>query len=149
MQAIEILKADSIAEITAFDRLCFPLEYWKEADWRELLNDPRAVYYAVRDGGKIIGDVFIYNWQGEDDYVKIMNLAVHPDYRGLGIAHRLLSHVTEELSKSGMKRFCGDTRASNHAMQKVFSDCGYRFECVKEHYFENPAEDGYKYLLVL
>ena len=68
--------------IVAFDRLCFPQDHWTEEDWRELLADERAVYLALLDDGRIVGDVFVYNWQGERDYGKIMNLAVHPAYRG-------------------------------------------------------------------
>ena len=64
--------------IVAFDRLCFPEDHWTEEDWRELLADERAVYLALLDDGRIVGDVFVYNWQGERDYGKIMNLAVHP-----------------------------------------------------------------------
>ena len=54
--------------IVAFDRLCFPEDHWTEEDWRELLADERAVYLALLDDGRIVGDVFVYNWQGERDY---------------------------------------------------------------------------------
>ena len=57
--------------IVAFDRLCFPQDHWTEEDWRELLADERAVYLALLDDGRIVGDVFVYNWQGERDYGKI------------------------------------------------------------------------------
>ena len=66
---------------------------------------------------KIVGDVFIYNWKGEYDYVKIMNLAVHPDYRKQGLAHKLLNYVTEEMKE------------------------------IEEGYFEHPSESAYKYVL--
>lgn len=58
--------------IVAFDRLCFPEDHWTEEDWRELLADERAVYLALLDDGRIVGDVFVYNWQGERDYGKII-----------------------------------------------------------------------------
>ena len=83
--------------IVAFDRLCFPEDHWTEEDWRELLADERAVYLALLDDGRIVGDVFVYNWQGERDYGKIMNLAVHPAYRGRRLAAGLLRAATELL----------------------------------------------------
>ena len=79
---IRILGSESEAELIEFNKLCFPKDFWKEEDWHELLSDPRAVYYALLDGDTLIGNVFIYNWQGEHDYVKIMNLSVRPDHRG-------------------------------------------------------------------
>lgn len=146
---IEVLNAERAAEMIAFHKLCFPVDAWKDEDWDDLLHDPRAVYYALTEDGKIVGNVYIYNWQGENDYVKIMNLAVHPDRRGRGCAHRLLNHVTQEMSALGMKRFCAETRASNKAMQKVFADCGYRFRKEEDVGFDHPKENGYKYTLEL
>jgi len=147
MITIERLGLERKAEIMAFDRLCFPTDCWKEEDWQELLADERAVYYAALDHGAIAGDVFIYNWQGEKDYVKIMNIAVHPDYRGRGLAGRLLNLATQEMSEKGMRRFCGETRKSNQAMQRTFEGCGYRLDRVEEHYYDHPDESAYKYVL--
>ena len=147
MIPITVLSTESEDALIDFNRLCFPTDYWKKEDWHELLADPRAILYALTDGEKILGEVFIYNWQGEYDYVKIMNLAVHPDCRGRGYAHMLLRHVTAEMTKLGMKRFCAETRASNTAMQKVFDGCGYRLNRIEEGCFENPPESAWKYVL--
>ena len=105
--------------IVAFDRLCFPEDHWTEEDWRELLADERAVYLALLDDGRIVGDVFVYNWQGERDYGKIMNLAVHPAYRRRRLAAGLLRAATELLQAAGLPRICGETRLSNEAMRRT------------------------------
>ena len=144
---IKRLRTESLCRILAFDKLCFPTDFWKEEDWVMLLEEERSVYYAVLDGEQIVGDVFLYNWKGEKDYIKIMNLAVHPDYRGRGLAHRLLNHAAGEMTKIEMRRFCGETRASNRAMQRVFEDCGYRLNCVEADYYDHPRESAYKYVL--
>lgn len=149
MITIKQLGAEKIEEIMLFDKLCFPTDFWKEQDWKDLLNDPKAIYYALVDEDKIAGDIFIYNWKGENDYIKIMNLAVHPDYRKQGFAHKLLNHVAEEMKKLDMLRFLGETRESNKAMQKVFEDCGYVLNKVEKDYYHNPDESAYKYLLQL
>ena len=112
--------------IVAFDRLCFPQDHWTEEDWRELLADERAVYLALLDDGRIVGDVFVYNWQGERDYGKIMNLAVHPAYRGRRLAAGLLRAATELLQAAGLPRICGETRLSNEAMRRTFAACAPR-----------------------
>ena len=137
---------EDIAAAMEFDKLCFPTDFWKEEDWKDLLEDERAIYWALCDGEKLVGDVFIYNWQGEKDYVKIMNIAVHPECRGRGLAKMLLGHVTTEMTKIGMKRFCGETRATNKAMQRVFEECGYRLDRMEEGYYEHPTESAYKYV---
>lgn len=147
MITVKCLGPERLEDVMAFDRICFPTDYWKAEDWKELMEDERAVYYAALADGQIVGDVFIYNWQGEKDYVKIMNVAVHPDWRGQGLAARLLNRVTEDMRALGMGRFCGETRASNRAMQHTFEACGYRLDRVEEHYYDHPDESAYKYVL--
>ena len=149
MIQLKELNVEQFGAIVEFDKLCFPADCWKEEDWKELLEDEQAVYYSMVDDNKIVADVFIYNWGREKEYVKIMNLAVHPEYRKQGLAHKLLSHVTDEMKMLEMKRFCGETRASNSPMQKVFEDCGYKLNVIEENYFENPNESAYKYVLQL
>ena len=149
MIEIKKLGMEHFEPIVAFDKLCFPTDFWKEEDFKELLSDERTTYYAAMDGDIIAADVFIYNWQGKQDYVKIMNVAVHPDYRKRGLAKRLLNLVTEEMLQLGMKRFCGETRASNFAMQHTFESCGYKHERTVENCYENPTESAFKYVLQL
>ena len=105
MIEIKKLGMEHFEPIVAFDKLCFPTDFWKEEDFKELLSDERTTYYAAMDGDIIAADVFIYNWQGKQDYVKIMNVAVHPDCRKRGLAKQLLNLVTEEMLQLGMKRF--------------------------------------------
>lgn len=143
------LGVENIEAVTAFDKFCFPTDCWKTEAWHELLSDPRAIYYAFLEDGQIVADVFIYNWQGEKDYVKIMNLAVHPAYRNQGLAHKLLEHVTTEMGKQEMRRFCGETRSTNYAMQNVFTGCGYKLSTIEEAYYDDPTESAYKYVLQL
>lgn len=149
MIEIKQLYEDRIDPIMEFDKACFPTDHWKENDWRELLADPRAIYYALVDGEKIVGNIFIYNWKGERDYIKIMNLAVHKDYRNQGLAQKMLNHVSSAMRLLDMRRFCGETRASNKAMQSAFERCGYVLRTVEEGYFDHPAESAYKYILEL
>lgn len=143
------LGMESIQSIIAFNRLCFPTDFWQDSDWKELLEDERAIYYAMMDGERIVGNAFIYNWIGEKDFVKIMNLAVHPEYRRRGFAALLLDHVTNEMRAFNPPRFCGETRASNLGMQRAFEKCGYRLNRIEPDYYQNPNESAYKYVLKL
>ena len=103
-----------------------------------------------RMGRKISRDgkvAFLYNWQGEQDYVKLMHISVHPDYRKQGLGERLMTHAQQEMKELGMGRFRGETRASNLPMQRLFEKMGYRLDRVEENYYHNPEESAYKYLL--
>ena len=120
--------------------------HWKKEDWIELLNDKRTTYYAIVIGERIIGNVFTYNWEGERDFLKIMNIAVDPEYRRQGIATKLMGYVMEEFNTSTLVKICAETRESNIAMQKVFEKCGYDFYKVEPNCYSNPDENGFKYV---
>ena len=142
------LGIESYDAIYEFDKLCFPVDYWKESDWKDLLEDDRATYYCLMDGSKIIGNIFTYNWTGSDehDFLKIMNVAVHPDYRKMGLGQKLMNYAYKEYKESNLDRIAAETRASNVAMQRLFEKCGYFLRTVEEDCYSNPAEAGYKYV---
>ena len=100
MEEICRLGKESLKEIVAFDCLCFPTDFWRQEDWENLLKDECAIYYALLDGEQIVAGLFLYNWQGKRDYVKIMSLAVHPKYRKQGLGERLLRHAEQERTHS-------------------------------------------------
>ena len=83
---LQRLNKNDLPEIIAFNRRCFsPGDRWSGEDWTELLEDERAHYYALLENGQIVGNMFLYDWQGERDFLKIMNLGVAPDRRGQGL----------------------------------------------------------------
>ena len=145
---LQRLNQNDLPQIIAFNRRCFsPADRWSEADWTELLEDERTLYYALLENGQIVGNIFLYDWQGERDFLKIMNLGVAPDRRGQGLACRLLQKAAEELEASTLTRCCGETRESNLTMRRVFERCGYRLNKTEESYYENPTESACKYVL--
>ena len=142
----QILHIEDIDKIKAFNKLCFPTDFWKDEDWENLLTDVRATYYALMDGENIVGNVFTYNWAGENDYLKVMNIGVHPDYRRRGIASTLMGYVMDEFQVNALDKICGETRASNQAMQKTFEKFGFLLNNIVENGFSNPEEDEFKYV---
>ena len=143
---LKILDRDYLEDIIAFDEMCFGKGHWKTGDWKELIEDSRAVYYAFMDEEKIIAAAFIYNWKGEKDYIKLMNISVHPQYRKSGLASSLLEVIKQELKESGLNRIAGETRESNKAMQKVFESSGFTLNKIEPDCYTDPAESGYKYI---
>lgn len=149
MNEIIKLTLKNLEEIFAFDQVCFPLEYNSRETWIELIEDPGTLVFSIKDSGNIAALISIYNWKGQDDYIKIMTIATHPDQRGKGHAHRLMQYIINEMLKEDMRKFRAETRESNLKMQKVFEDFGYKNIDKVDNCYENPAEAGFKYALDL
>ena len=143
---IENLGFNDYEKIRAFDRENFPNEFWEDEDWKSLLNDPECFYYAYIIDDKIAACVFIHE-NKEPPYIKIMNLAVGHEFRGSGLAVKLLNYITDKYSIKGYKTYYAETRESNIAMQKSFDKSGYTFRSLAENMYENPVENGIKYQL--
>ncbi len=127
--------------------ICFPDDNIKREDWIELLKDEKTFVYAIKENEVIKANIAIYNWKGENDYIKIMTIGTHPNYRNRGYAHLLMQYVIDEMLEDNMHIFKGETRESNLKMQKVFEDFGYKIINKVEEYYDNPIETAYKYSL--
>ena len=127
--------------------ICFPDDNIKREDWIELLKDEKTFVYAIKENEVIKANIAIYNWKGENDYIKIMTIGTHPNYRNRGYAHLLMQYVIDEMREDNMHIFKGETRESNLKMQKVFEDFGYKIINKVEEYYDNPIETAYKYSL--
>lgn len=145
MNELVKLGITDMEEIDTFHRLCFPTDYFTWEAWEELLPDPRTLVYAIREGKRLAALLAVYNWQGQDDYVKIMTLCVHPDCRRKGHAKRLLNRILEDMQGQGMGLFKAETRVSNLPMQRLFSNMGFERTLRAEKLMERPVEDGFKY----
>ena len=72
----------------------------------------------------------------------IATLAVHPDYRGRGIAANLLRKVLFESFKLGARRAMLEVRASNQAAQSLYKDFGFKIVSRRRRYYRDNNEDA-------
>lgn len=147
MENIVRLTLKDLDDIYEFEKICFPNDYTKLDVWIELLEDERTFVFAFKENNIIKANISIYNWKGENNYIKIMSIGTHPDYRNKGYAHMLMQYIIDEMLKDDMHIFKGETRESNIKMQKVFEDFGYKLTKKEEEYYDNPIETAYKYTL--
>lgn len=136
---------DRIDEIVELEDLCFSSDAWSREQIIDVLNDRRTIYLSYEENGKIIGEICLYNWCSEKDFLKIFSIATHPEYKNQGIAHELLKESIKIASSNKLKRIKAETRKSNFKMQKVFEDMNFRKTDIVENYYEDPDEDALIY----
>lgn len=140
-----MLTQKDLTEIDAFHRLCFSGDHFGQAVWEDLLSDPKTLVYAMRQEKGLAALLAIYNWQDEDDYVKIMTLSVHPGSRRKGYATVLMDRMHRDMQGLGMHTFKAETWVSNQPMQALFEKQGYKRTLRVDNMMAHPAEDGFKY----
>lgn len=76
------------------------------------------------------------------DQIHINNLAVHPDFRGRGLARTLLERVLDEAAQIGAPHATLEVRRSNVVARKLYERAGFALAGVRTSYYTNPIEDA-------
>ncbi|MDG6219922.1 MAG: GNAT family N-acetyltransferase [Candidatus Thermoplasmatota archaeon] len=91
---------------------------------KEIESNP-SLWIGAWDGRRLVGAVF-----ASDDGRKgwINRLAIHPDYRGRGIAGMLVRRAEEELEKRGREVLAVLIEDYNKESMEIFNHLGYARE---------------------
>lgn len=144
---MEIIKysAPYLETLLELEKHCFGVNATEKEEWQEILADEHTLLYLAVENGEVLAFLSIYNWGTEKNFVKITDIGTRESCRGRRIAHRLMETMMAEMKAQGMQAFAGETRVSNKAMQKVFSDFGFQVAYTMEGYYDDPTEDAYRY----
>lgn len=104
MENIVRLTMEDLEDFLKSISICFPDDCIKREDWIELLEDKKTFVFAIKENNIIKAYIAIYNWKGENDYIKIMSIGTHPDHRNKGYAHMLMQYIIDEMLKDDIHR---------------------------------------------
>ena len=138
------MKPEDVSRVVEIDRLSFSLP-WSERSYRyDLQSNPAArlwVADCIHDDGANLVIGMIAVWLIIDE-VHIGTIAVHPDYRRLGIGKRLLETAMQNLVIEGAESFTLEVRRSNIAAQTLYLQMGFREVGVRKRYYQDNGEDA-------
>jgi ribosomal-protein-alanine N-acetyltransferase len=72
----------------------------------------------------------------------VATLATHPDFRGQGIAKRLLSYALRRLVEEGARSSFLEVRESNTVAQAMYRKFGFEETGRRRHYYKDNNEDA-------
>ena len=138
------MRIDDIEQIRTIDHLSFSLPWPDNAYQYELIENPASLLWVAETQTtsgdmKICGMVVI--WLIVDE-THIATLAVHPDYRGLGIAKQLLRVALEESARNGAKLATLEVRKSNQVAQNIYHEFGFQSVGSRQRYYKDNFEDA-------
>ncbi|MBI5399315.1 ribosomal protein S18-alanine N-acetyltransferase [Candidatus Saganbacteria bacterium] len=123
------MKDKDIPVVAEIERLSFNFPK-PEAIFRE----DEHKYLVARDGDKIVGYIGV---EKVLDETHIINMAVHPDYRGQDIGKRLMQHVLNDEDV-----FFLEVRVSNEKAKNIYEKYGFRAINMRQSYYAD-GEDAY------
>ena len=112
---------------------------WSENSIRYELTNALSLWLVAQEAGAVVGYVGSQSVLGEAD---MMNLAVHPEYRRLGIARKLVLELIDQLKAKGSHILVLEVRASNSGAIALYESLGFRQVGLRKNYYRKPKEDA-------
>ncbi|NIM57484.1 MAG: GNAT family N-acetyltransferase, partial [Candidatus Aminicenantes bacterium] len=72
--------------------------------------------------------------------MQINNIAIHPDFRRMGIAEAVMHKVLSEIRIGEVEFVTLEVRPSNVAARSLYNKLGFDVLGIKENYYHNPPE---------
>lgn len=131
---------DDVEEIFNVSNLSFNTPWSKDSISNEV-NNPLAKYIVAIDNSnnELVGFIGAWIIAGEAD---IMNVAVHPSYRKVGIASKLLSSLIDLCNNLNCSNINLEVRASNLPAQNLYKKFSFIENGLRKGYYEDTGEDA-------
>lgn len=131
---------DDVEGIFNVSNLSFNTPWSKDSISNEV-NNPLAKYIVAIDNSnnELVGFIGAWIIAGEAD---IMNIAVHPSYRKVGIASKLLSSLIDLCNNLNCSNINLEVRASNLPAQNLYKKFSFIENGLRKGYYEDTGEDA-------
>ena len=119
---------------------------WREKDFDAILKERNTIGVVIQDtrlsdtNTTPLGFVI---YQFYKQFIEIVDLAVHPNYRHKGVGSHLINKLKDKLSPQRRNRLVamiGDKNLDGHLF---FKNCGFRAVDIVKHHYTNPPQDAY------
>ena len=129
---------DHVSAVVTLEALCFA-DPWSEKSVASELNNPLSLWLVALEQDKVIGYIGSQTVLSETD---MMNVAVHPDYRRLGVARKLIESLIQMLKEKESHCLTLEVRASNEPAIMLYEQLGFVETGRRRNYYRNPKEDA-------
>ena len=134
---------DDVTEITAAEEQIFS-DPWKREDIMSVLSADGAMCYTALKDGKLVAYIIGRTVTPEGEIYRIATL---PEYRGRGIAYRLLDYAVKTERGAGLEDLFLEVRKNNAPARALYTAYGFTEIGVRKNYYKNPTDDAIIMLL--
>lgn len=142
---IESIGPEDLDEIVAIENVSYPSPWPKQIFEREI-EAQNSYKRIIRFSGSVVA--YIVTWTVHDE-VHILNIAVHPDFRKIGLGEMLLRDCLGFSFDRELKLAVLEVRTSNNSAIKLYEKIGFKTLRVRKKYYSDTGEDAYVMLYEL
>ena len=132
---LDVSWMDTVSEL---EQVCYPSPWSKKLIFAEFTK-PISFRPAILLNGELVAYSFNYIIADE---LYILNVAVHPSFRGRGFGKMLLRRIIEEAYSRKVRHASLEVRVSNMTAQYLYASLGFRFVGTRKRYYRDTGEDA-------
>ncbi len=143
---IRPMQPQDMQQVVAVDQASFSLPWPANAYHYELYDNPLSFLLVAEaqapdssSAPSIVGVVVVWLILGE---AHIATIAVHPDYRGQGIARKLIAAALKDAIQKESYEATLEVRAQNFIAQKLYLRFGFQIVGRRPRYYRDNNEDA-------
>jgi len=122
--------------VLSIERRSFPAP-WSLAMFVLEVSKPSGVCLAAIADDEIVGYLVCSRYA---DVLHLMNVAIDPERRRLGIAERMIERMLAEAGRE--ERYTLEVRVSNHGAIAMYEKLGFRRAGRRRRYYSDNGEDA-------
>jgi len=135
---IRDMQEEDIQSVLKIEKMSFSFP-WAESSFFNEVHKPRSLTKVAVVDDEIAGYLCAEYVLDEGH---VLDLAIHPDYRRMGIATALVEHILEELKERACRFLYLEVRASNYLAKRLYQGFGFRIVGTRKKYYVSPIEDA-------
>lgn len=133
-----LMNESHVAAVAELEKLCFS-DPWSINSISSELANQLSLWVVAMDGERLVGYVGSQSVLGWAD---MMNIAVDPNYRRLGIGKRLVEELEARLKENKVTCLTLEVRASNEGAIALYDQLGFVSVGRRPNYYRHPKEDA-------
>ncbi len=135
---IRELREEDIEALSRIESASFSMP-WSPKDFADLLRREYCTYLVAEIDGEVVGSCGMTNLCKEGN---IDNVVVEEQFRGQGIAQKMLHELIALGETMGVEAYTLEVRVSNAAAIHVYEKLGFVSEGIRPGFYEKPTEDA-------
>lgn len=113
---------------------------WNEEQFLAMGDRIGCDKFVAISGGHVVGYLFC---DLHRDFMRIINIAVHPEFRRQGIGVALVQKLINRLSTGTRSRISLEVRETNLVAQQFFRAIGFRASVTLKNFYNDTTDDAY------
>ncbi|MBI2487778.1 MAG: ribosomal protein S18-alanine N-acetyltransferase [Deltaproteobacteria bacterium] len=142
---IDQMKLEYLDQIMTIEQVCFPTA-WPRQVFEMELKSPRSFTRVSKLGDMVVG--YVVAWTVYDEG-HILNIAVLPEFRRMGIGEDLMTDCLDYFSRSHAKYALLEVRTSNIGAIKLYEKLGFKSIGIRRGYYNDTGEDAIVMMLTI